>query len=152
MEDFEVLSGKDILYEIFLEWNNDPDFYNSRLYLIFLKYKKEWPTLIELKEWKQNIFLKNLEEIGSVTELHDTLDNMDDINTLCQQLDAFSKLILNQEKEDTLKDTWELQSIKIDENLLNFYYEPPKNKVYETLNSFFCIIYEWSLGLLENII
>ena len=40
MEDFEIIEENDILYQIFLEWENDPEFYNSRLYLSFLKYKK----------------------------------------------------------------------------------------------------------------
>jgi|TARA_B110001469_G_C9622529_1_gene310411 hypothetical protein len=152
MEGFEVISDKEFLHQIFQEWNTNPNYSNIDLYLAFLRFKRSWPTPDELEEWKLEAYLNNIQNICNVEDLHNTLDNQDDINSLCQRLDEFSNIVMTQEVE--IKKKWEEEKINFDSKMLTYYSQNDTNTNYlfKYLNSWWNTIYDYSKYYLEYIL
>ena len=70
---------------------------------------------------------------------------MDEINNLCQKLDEFSKLVLQEKISQELKSDWEFDSFQLNSNVSYNY--PPIPTTYpfiKTLQIWFQSIIDWS--------
>jgi hypothetical protein len=148
-DDFIIIPDKQILFNVFQEWNTNPDYLNSELFLEFLKFKDSWPTKEELSSWKKEMFLEKLCQVNNIEELEDTLDNMDEVNELLKRLEEFEKIIPVNENEIKL----ELEAINnYDNELLEPYLEKEQNleeKILNTFNSLFIYVYDWTKDFFE---
>lgn len=89
---FEILDYSEILGCLLLEWESNPQFLNSQLYLDFLKYDVK-PTQKDFQKWRDSLLEQKLEHIYTVEDLENTLNEMDEINELAKKLEEFSNII-----------------------------------------------------------
>lgn len=89
---FEILDYTEILGCLLLEWESNPQFLNSQLYLDFLKYDVK-PTQKDFQKWRDSLLEQKLEHIYTVEDLENTLNEMDEINELAKKLEEFSSII-----------------------------------------------------------
>ena len=89
---FEILDYTEILGCLLLEWESNPKFLNSQLYLDFLKYDVK-PTTQDFEKWRDSLLEKKLEHIYTVEDLENTLNEIDEINELAKKLEEFSNII-----------------------------------------------------------
>ena len=81
---FEILDYSEILGCLLLEWESNPQFLNSQLYLDFLKYDVK-PTTQYFEKWRDGLLEQKLEQIYTVEDLENTLNEMDEINELAKK-------------------------------------------------------------------
>ena len=101
VEGFEIVDNTEIFRCLLLEWESNPQFLTSQLYLDFLKYDIK-PTTEDFEKWKNSLLEQKLEQIYTVEDLEQTLDEMDEINELAKKLEEFSLVIFkdkNKKKE-----------------------------------------------------
>ena len=103
-EGFEILDNTEIFRCLLLEWESNPYFLTSQLYLDFLKYDIK-PTTEDFERWKDSLLEQKLEQIYTVEDLEETLNEMDEINQLAKKLEEFSSVIFEDKnkKKDIVK-------------------------------------------------
>ena len=104
VDGFEILDNNEIFRCLLLEWESNPQFITSQLYLDFLKYDIK-PTTQDYQKWKDSLLEQKLEQIYTVEDLENTLNEMDEINELAKKLEEFSSIIFQDEnkKKDIVK-------------------------------------------------
>ena len=108
VEGFEIVDNTEIFRCLLLEWESNPQFLTSQLYLDFLKYDIK-PTTEDFEKWKNSLLEQKLEQIYTVEDLEKTLDEMDDINELAKKLEEFSLVIFqDKNKKKELENSLEL--------------------------------------------
>ena len=98
---FEIVDNGEIFLCLLLEWESNPQFLTSQLYLDFLKYDIK-PTHTDYQKWRDSLLEQKLAHIYTVEDLENTLNEMDDINELAKKLEEFSSIIFedkNKKKE-----------------------------------------------------
>lgn len=114
-EGFEILDNSEIFRCLLLEWESNPQFLTSQLYLDFLKYDIK-PTHENFKEWRDSLLEQKLDKIYTVEDLEQTLDEMDEINELAKKLDEFSNSIFedkNKKKEIVKRLELNVKNLKV---------------------------------------
>lgn len=103
-EGFEILDNTEIFRCLLLEWESNPYFLTSQLYLDFLKYDIK-PTTEDFERWKDSLLEQKLEQIYTVEDLEETLNEMEEINHLAKKLEEFSSVIFEDKnkKKDIVK-------------------------------------------------
>ena len=121
-EGFEVLDTTEIFKCLLLEWESNPNFLNSQLYLDFLKYDMK-PNFKDFQIWRDSLLEQKLEQIYTVEDLDKTLDEMDDINELALKLDEFSQAIFeNKDHKKNLVKRYKLDLENLQLPPLPWYY------------------------------
>lgn len=133
-DNFEILDTFEILNNLLLTWESEAHFLNSKLYLEYLKY--EYPaTPTEINKWKDHLLEQKLKKIYTVEDLHNTLDQMEEINELAKKLDAFTKIIINHPyQKNEIMDNLELDVKGITFPKYGWVSNLIPNQVYNTIN------------------
>lgn len=122
-EGFEVLDKTEIFKYLLLEWESNPYFLNSKLYLDFLKYDMK-PSPEDFQKWRDELLEQKLEQIYTVEDLEKTLDEMEDINELALKLDEFSMTIFqNKNKKNELVKKYKLDMKDLNIPVIPWYYK-----------------------------
>lgn len=153
-EGFEIIDSMEIFNQLLLEWESNPQFLTSQLYLDFLKYDIK-PTSEDFQKWKDNLLEQKLEKIYTVEDLENTLNEMEDINELASKLENFSSIILkNKPNKKNLVENLTLDVKDLKLPIIPWYYKyyTPPIKLLSQIVEFIQSVADFSVSFIYQII